>query len=197
MRNKPETWKRIRSESVADCRVFNVRRDFSRRDSDSKEATFFVVENPDWVNVIPVTKTGEVILIEQFRHGAEEIVLEIPGGMVDEGESHTVTAARELLEETGYAPAEIVPLGKSRPNPAIQNNWIYHYLALDCEKTGETSFDEHESITVRFSPLADIPKMIAGGEITHSLVIAAFYLFNLEISKTPAERKEDLQEQFD
>lgn len=179
MKRKLETWKRIRSETVADCRVFNVRKDFSRRESDGAEHSFFVVENPDWVNVVALTENGNVILIEQYRHGSEEIILEIPGGMVDEGESHTVTAARELLEETGFAPREMIPLGRSRPNPAIQNNWIYHYLALECEKKSEVKFDEHESINVRLVPLAEIPKLINEGAITHSLVIAAFAMFYL------------------
>lgn len=184
MKKQPETWKRMRSETVADARVFTVRRDYCQRDSDGAEHSFFVMENPDWVNVIALTETGDVILIEQFRHGTEEIILEIPGGMVDEGESHTVTAARELLEETGFAPREMVPLGRSRPNPAIQNNWIYHYLALDCEIQSETKFDEHESITVKLVPLAEIPRLIADGMINHSLVIAAFSMFNLRAHKS-------------
>ena len=196
MKRKLETWKRIRSETVADCRVFNVRKDFSKRESDEAEHSFFVIENPDWVNVIALTENGNVILIEQYRHGSEEIILEIPGGMVDEGESHTVTAARELLEETGFAPREMIPLGRSRPNPAIQNNWIYHYLALECEKKSEVKFDEHESINVRLVPLAEIPKLIVQGAITHSLVIAAFSLFNLSAHFPPAARK-DFQEELD
>jgi ADP-ribose pyrophosphatase len=196
MKRKLETWKRIRSETVADCRVFNVRKDFSQRESDEAEHSFFVIENPDWVNIIALTENGNVILIEQYRHGSEEIILEIPGGMVDEGESHTVTAARELLEETGFAPREMIPLGRSRPNPAIQNNWIYHYLALECEKKSEVKFDEHESINVRLVPLAEIPKLIVQGAITHSLVIAAFSLFNLSAHFPPAARK-DFQEELD
>lgn len=188
MKKQLETWKRIRSETVADCRVFNVRKDFCRRDTDDAEHSFFVVESPDWVNVIALTENGNVILIEQYRHGTEEIILEIPGGMVDEGESHTVTAARELLEETGFAPREMVPLGRSRPNPAIQNNWIYHYLALDCEKKSAVKFDEHESINVRLVPLAEIPTLIVQETITHSLVVAAFSLFNLHSHKN-AESK--------
>jgi 8-oxo-dGTP pyrophosphatase MutT (NUDIX family) len=64
--------------------------------------------------------------------------------MVDKGEAAEATARRELVEETGYESSEFVFLGKSRPNPAIQNNWMYHYLALGCEKTRETDFDEHE-----------------------------------------------------
>lgn len=183
MKTQPDTWKRNRSEEIADCRVFKVRKDFCVRESDDAEATFYVVENPDWVNIIALTKDEKVLLIEQFRHGAEEIITEIPGGMVDAGESHTMTAARELAEETGYTPREMILLGKSHPNPAIQNNWIYHYLALGCEKTGETKFDEHESVVTKLSPVSEIENMIADGTITHSLVIAAFHFLEIYLKR--------------
>ncbi len=187
MKNQPETWKRIRSETVADARVFTVRKDFCQRDSDGTESTFFVVENPDWVNVIALTKDGNVILIEQFRHGAEEVILEIPGGMVDEGENHTVTAARELLEETGYAPSEVIGLGMAHPNPAIQNNAVYFYLALDCEFRQEPHFDTTEHVVTRLVPLEEIKNLIESEQITHSLVLDSFLRFFLrqnEILKT-------------
>lgn len=179
MNNQPDTWKRIESDEVADCRVFKVRRDICRRDRDDREANFFVVENPDWVNIIALTKDESVVMIEQFRHGTEEIILEIPGGMVDADEDIAMAAARELVEETGYAPREMINLGKSRPNPAIQNNTIHHFLALDCEKTDETKFDEHESVAAKLISRAEIPDLIADGVITHSLVVTAFYYFSL------------------
>lgn len=183
MKTQPDTWKRNKSEEIADCRVFKVRKDFCQRDSDQKEATFFVVENPDWVNIIALTKDEQIVLIEQFRHGTEEIILEIPGGMVDEGESHTITAARELAEETGYAPSEMILIGKSRPNPAIQNNWIYHYLALGCEKKDATKFDEHESVVTTLQPAMEIENLIADGKITHSLVLTAFHFLSIYLKR--------------
>ena len=179
MTEKVETWKRIRSENVADCKIFKVRRDFSVRENSDKEFPFYCIENPSWVNVIPITTSGEVVLIEQYRHGIEEITLEIPGGMVDDGEDAKLAANRELVEETGYVPRETIFLGKSRPNPAIQDNWVYHYLAVDCEKTHEVEFDSTEHVVTKSVKLSDVSGLIANGEITHSLVIAAFYWFSL------------------
>lgn len=180
MSKNVETWKIKRSEQVADCKIFKVRRDYSVRDSDGAEFPFYCLENGDWVNIIPITKSGEVVLIEQYRHGIETITLEIPGGMVDDGEDAKLAAERELLEETGYVPQKTILIGKSHPNPAIQNNLVYHYLAIDCEKKHEPEFDSTESVLTKLVPLKNIQNLITDDKITHSLVIAAFYWFNLK-----------------
>lgn len=174
MNNKPDTWKRIESEEVANCRIFTVRKDKSVRLNDGTEHEFFVLENTDWVNIIPVTPGNEVVMIEQFRHGIEAMTLEIPGGMVDDNEDPQIAAERELIEETGYKPREVVFLGKSHPNPATHDNLVYHYLALDCEKVREVEFDATESIATLLVSLDEIPELLRSEKITHSLVVAAF-----------------------
>ncbi|HLM02555.1 MAG TPA: NUDIX hydrolase [Pyrinomonadaceae bacterium] len=181
MSTKPDVWKRKGSKNIADCRVFKVREDFCERESDAAQHTFFVIENPDWVNVVALDSEYRVVLIEQFRHGTEELTLEIPGGMIDAGETPEAAARRELLEETGFAADEFVYLGKARPNPAIQNNWIYYFAAINSRKTQETAFDEHESVVTRLVSLDEIPQLIAGEQITHSLVLAGFYKLNLHL----------------
>ncbi len=175
MSEKPESWTTVSSREIADCRVFKVREDTSRRDSDGLESTFFVVENPDWANIVAVTKDREVVLIEQFRHGSGSMILEIPGGMADDGEDAIAAASRELIEETGYSPGRMIAIGQSFPNPAIQNNTIHHFLALDCEKTADVAFDDHESIVSRLVPLSELENLVHNGEITHSLAITAIY----------------------
>jgi len=175
MSTKPDTWTTTSSRIIADCRVFKVREDTNIREDDGAPSTFFVVENPDWVNVVAITKDREVVLIEQFRHGSGSMILEIPGGMADEGEEPIEAAARELIEETGYSPGKLLSIGKSNPNPAIQNNTIHHFLALDCEKTAEVEFDDHESIATRLVPLHELENLVHNGDITHSLAVTAIY----------------------
>ena len=181
MNEQAETWETIESKEIADCRVFKVREDLMR--NGAQKSSFYIIENPDWVNVVALTKDYDVVLIEQFRHGIKEVILEIPGGMIDDGEEPETAARRELVEETGYTAKEFVFLGKSRPNPAIQNNWIYHFAALDAEKTREAEFDEHESIVTKLCPVMAIPNLIQSGEITHSLVLAAFQYFSFYMMK--------------
>jgi ADP-ribose pyrophosphatase len=168
-------WRRGRSEGVADCRVFKVRRDYSTDPRGGREHDFYVIEAPDWINVIPLTKENEVVLIEQYRHGTEGISLEIPGGMVDPGEEPRGTAARELFEETGYEAAEVVFLGKTRPNPALQDNWIHTFLARGVEYRREPLNQGTERTRVRLVPLGLIPSLIAEGAIDHALVVVGFH----------------------
>jgi 8-oxo-dGTP pyrophosphatase MutT (NUDIX family) len=106
--------------------------------------------------------------------------------MVDEGESPHEAAGRELLEETGYEASEIIYLGKTRPNPAIQDNWIHTFLARGVEFRHEPTFDTTEHTVVRLVPLERIPSLIADGKINHSLVVVGFYWLGLWQKQQPA-----------
>ena len=172
-------WQRRSTERWADCRVFTVRRDVNISPRDGREHDFYVIEAPDWINVIPLTANEEVVMIEQYRFGTDEVTLEIPGGMVDEGETPREAAAREMLEETGFAAGEVIALGRTRPNPAIQNNWIHTFLARGAEFRHDPVFDGTEHTVVRLVPLAGIPSLIADGTITHSLVVVGFHWLSL------------------
>ena len=172
-------WKVVNSDHLADCRVFQVRHDRSIDPRSGREHDFFVIEAPDWINIIPLTTDHQVVMIEQYRHGTNQVTLEIPGGMVDEGESAIEAAGRELLEETGYQAHDIERLGKTRPNPAIQNNWLHSFLARDVKFVEEPTFAGTEHTTVRLVPLADVPALIANGTIDHALVVVAFHRLSL------------------
>lgn len=148
---------------------------------------FSVIECVDWVNVIALTPDEQVVLIRQYRVGTEKVCLEIPGGMVDPGEDAETAAARELVEETGYTAREWRHLGRSAPNPAIQNNTLHTYLALGAERTHDQQLEGSEVVTVETVPLRDVTELLRRGAIDHALVVAAFghLAFRLGELRTP------------
>lgn len=146
-----------------------------------KTHDFYVFHSGDWVNIIPVTSSGEVILIEQYRHGTEEFTLEIPGGSIDpEDPSPLQAAQRELLEETGYSARKLRHIGSSHPNPAIQSNACHTFLAEDVHQIQIPEFKTTEEVAIRKVRADDIPELIRSGVITHALVLVAFYWLQLD-----------------
>jgi ADP-ribose pyrophosphatase len=135
---------------------------------------FSVIECVDWVNVIALTPDDRVVLLRQFRVGTGTICLEIPGGMIDEGEDPPTAAARELEEETGYVAQTWRRLGRVAPNPAIQSNHLHSFLALDATPSGKQRLDSNEVVSVELATLSDVRTMIRDGRIDHALVIDAF-----------------------
>ncbi len=140
---------------------------------------FFTFNTPDWINVVAVTEEGKFIMVRQHRMGTDEITLETPGGLIEEGEPPEETARRELREETGYEAGEIHLLKKLSVNPAIFNNYIYFYYAAHCKKTHDQDLDSAEDIEVLTVNHDQIMEMINDGRINHTIIIAAFYCYFL------------------
>ena len=131
------------------------------------------------MNVVAFTRTGELLVVEQFRHGIDASTLEIPGGGCDEGEAPEVAARRELREETGFSSDRWVSLGSCTPNPATQTNRCHTFLALDCEPEGALELDPAEELQVWACAWADWEGRMRRGEIHHALVLTAFQLLSL------------------
>lgn len=170
-------WQPDRIEELLRHRLFALERHHLSAGADAREA--MVLRAPDWVNVIPLLPGGEVVLVRQWRFGIAAPTLEIPGGMV-EGESERAAAERELREETGYLARCWRRLGEVHPNPAFLTNRCGTWLATDLEWAGEPRGDGEEEIEVVLRTLGEIPTLIASGEITHALVIAAFHHLALQ-----------------
>jgi 8-oxo-dGTP pyrophosphatase MutT (NUDIX family) len=172
-------WKRIRSQTNQTYRIFSIRTDTTLSPRTGAEHEFYVIESGDWVNVIPITADEQVVMIRQYRHGSGEITLEIPGGLVEPGDTPEKAASRELLEETGYQAEEWKKIGVVNPNPAIFSNRCHTFFARNLTKVGNPTLDQTEDIDVVLLPLSDIPRLIRNGVIDHALVIAAFYWYSL------------------
>jgi 8-oxo-dGTP pyrophosphatase MutT (NUDIX family) len=177
---KPKPWPLVSSRPERLFRIFDLGIDRSVSPRTGEAHDFIVLESAPWVNVIALTDREEALLIRQYRHGIGEVTLEIPGGLVEDADGPRAAAQRELLEETGYRAQEWIDLGRVHPNPAIQNNDCHTFLALGAKPAESQSLDDKEDIEVVLRPLAEIPRLIREGAITHSLVICAFWRFFME-----------------
>jgi 8-oxo-dGTP pyrophosphatase MutT (NUDIX family) len=169
-------WRRIGSSRVQHCRVFDVDEVRFEPPGGGATGTFYCIDAPDWINVIPLTADDDVWFVRQYRFGTESFTLEIPGGMCDPGEVPREAAGRELREETGYEAGELIELGFVHPNPAIQTNRCHTFLARDLTAKGPPEPDGNEAFELERVPLDRVSRLIAAGDITHALVVAAFYL---------------------
>ena len=176
-----QRWETLQSESVLHSPVFDIRKVRRRSRDTGNEGDFYQIGTRDWVNVVAITASNRVVLVRQYRHGSDEITLEIPGGIIDDGETPEHAARRELLEEAGYDCAETAIIGRVRSNPALFDNWTWTVLATGLT-AGQTSFDEHEEIELVEAPIGQIPELIRSGAITHALVVAAFHWYHLRQS---------------
>jgi ADP-ribose pyrophosphatase len=179
-------WPLITSRVLHEFSIYRLRQDVRRSPRTGKEHPFLVLDSTDWVNIVPVTPQGNIVLIRQFRHGTASVVWEIPGGMVDaEDRTPEHAARRELLEETGYRAERVDFLGVVHPNPAIQNNRCHSFVAHHARSTGSQHLDGSEDISVQEVPWPRVLEMIRSGEITHSLVITALFWYERHLASLP------------
>lgn len=164
-------WKVLNSTEVLKSRVFRLRSDQCQLPDGRVMPSYYVMEFPDWVNVVPVTADGQMVMIEQYRHAGGDTFLEIPGGSTHgKGEDPRVAGERELREETGYEAKEWIYCGFHFPNPALNSNRMHTYLALNCQKAGEPQLDPFEDLTVKLMPVKEAIERWSNGEIKHSLI---------------------------
>ncbi len=173
-----DRWRRLSSEIVHDAGIFQLRRD-KYTHMGRPTHPFYVLETRTWINVVPITVGGEVVLVHQYRHGIGEVTLEVPGGVVDPDEEPSAAAVRELLEETGYRGDPPVLIGNVSSNPAILTNRTHSYLISNLRRVAEPSPDEHEDLLVELVPENEIPGLIESGAIHHSLSVLALSLYLL------------------
>ncbi len=166
-------WKKLGSRKAADLKLFRARWDKLENPRTGQAMERLVLETPDWVNVVPVTTDGEVVLVHQYRFGIEALSVEIPGGLIDPGEDSEAAARRELAEETGFTGGDWQYLGMVEPNPAFHNNDCHHWLAWDVIKTQEPVLDAGEDILVQTVSFDRIRQMISSGELKHVLALSA------------------------
>lgn len=173
----PHRWKKIREINHANTRIFEVVRAIYQHPRRENEQDFFVINAPDWVNVVALTKDHRLVLVRQFRYGINEFSLEIPGGIIDQGEDPVAAGVRELREESGYVGARARLLGSVHPNPAMQNNRCHLVLVEEAENQQHLEWDPDEEFEILAQPVDEVYALAESGGITHAMVLDALLLF--------------------
>ena len=173
----PQRWRHLRDEPHATTRIFDVVRAIFQHPHREKEQDFFVINAPDWVNVVALTPDHHLVLVRQFRYGTSDFSLEIPGGVIDAGEDAVEAGVRELREESGYVGTSAHLLGTVHPNPAMQNNRCHLVLVENARPGTELDWDPDEEFEIMTKPVVEVYALAGTGGITHAMVLNALLLF--------------------
>ncbi len=139
---------------------------------DGLTADYIVLQAPDWVITI-AEKNDDFLMVKQWRHGANQISIEFPGGVIDPGEKPETAALRELEEETGHTTANLIKLGAVSPNPAINGNTVHFFLARDLKKIGDQHLDDDEYVEYLSVPKDEVLRNMGKPPYIHGLMCAA------------------------
>ena len=174
------TWIEESRKQVFDCKIFTIWESYCKppdfNQSTDKPQTFSFINAKDWAIVVPVI--GEqFVMVRQWRHGAQCLSLEFPGGVFEPGENAEEAAARELFEETGYKPKKIKKIGEFSPNPAIMSNKVHFFLAEELQGDGKQSLDENEYVDVVLVDIEEVKKGMGRDPYIHALMGTALMLY--------------------
>lgn len=175
--NEDMKWAIEKSEYLFQRPWLTVRRDTVRLPDGRVNPEFYILEYPSWVNVIAVTEDGDMVMIEQYRHGLRDVFFEIVAGVVDPGEDTLTAAKRELAEETGYGSGQWQLISVISGNPSVTNNLTYCYLATGVRRIGDQALDATEDIRVHLMKPEQVLGLLQRDEIKQSLMAAPLWRY--------------------
>ncbi|WP_118193376.1 NUDIX hydrolase [Albibacterium indicum] len=169
------TWRVLESSYLVRAPWAVLRKDVCEMPNGHVVPEYYVLEYPNWANIVALTNDNQFILVKQYRHGAGKDFLEIPGGVIDEGETALEAAQREMLEETGYEFESLEEICELYPNPATSNNITTTFLARGGVKKREQSLDSQEEIEVLLASADEVKEILFSNGFGQSLHASALF----------------------
>ena len=183
-------WRTEETERLLHTPVFDVWRQ-AEVSATGLKGDYMAITAPDWVVVVAVYR-GRFVLVRQWRHGEDRLTTEFPAGVVNPGEAPAETAARELMEETGFRAGKVTLLGTCSANPALFKNHIHCFLAEDLVPTGAQHLDADELLNGFLVPVEDVIAAFGSPDYSHAYMgtALAFYLRHTAMeNKSPKAAK--------
>ncbi len=168
-------WKVLESTYLHKEPWLTIRKDKCELPNGNIVPAFYVNEYPDWVNAFGLTKEGKVVMVKQYRHGIEQVEIELPGGVIEAGETWQQGVEREIMEETGYLFEKLEYLGKISANPSTTNNFAHMFLATGGVKVGEQKLDESEDVEVELMTIEEVKQLVKENKMMQSLHVNCIF----------------------
>ena len=181
--NEEKKWKILSSEYLVRRPWLTARRDVAELPDGRINREYYVLEYPDWVNIIAVTQEGQIVMERQYRHALGKTCYELPCGVIEAGETPLEAAKRELLEETGYAGGEWQEWMTLSPNPATSTNLAHSFLATGVEKVSGQHLDATEDIDVYLLDQDYVRDLLQNNQILQALMAAPLWKYFYEKDK--------------
>lgn len=176
-------WKILKSEYLFRRPWLTVRRDCVELPDGRQNPEFYILEYPDWVNVIAITDDGQFVMERQYRHGLGKTCFEIPAGVIEKGETPLEAAKRELMEETGYGEGEWKEIMSVSGNSSTTNNISHCFVANGVKKIGMQHLDRTEDLEVVLLDRSQVWDLMVNDQVKQALMAAPLWRFFAENQK--------------